>query len=1516
MDNEPGHESLRKQKAMFHFLLSFLLLIPSGMLISAGEAPPNHIGNEAHVPPASSVDLHLDHRIDRILRGGEFYNGLYLMDGGIEPGDHGEERPFISISLEVPGEIVDMEVGWKKIISVPCGPVPFLVPGVIGTDGEIDERWEDLPIVQERSWSLIRLSGMEVGGREGNLYSLKVYPLSFHGDVSGLSSEISVSYTCMDIGPFVFQMDEGHKPTGPVKYLIITDGSLVDAVKPLAVWKSRKGLLTRVITTREIKNTYSGRDTQEKMRNCVMDYEERFDLEYLLLAGDYAKVPTRNTRNSNPYQGYGEPNTFASDLYFACVDKGTNWNRDGDFQYAEVGEIDDGVPDMANGRLAIDSPSTMSLVISTLIRREKELEYNESANTAVMMAGDPTHIPGDPTDTVDHFWTEYGEDVFSDRETLYYDGSGTLSFSSSSFKQVVGDGYQAISYYSHGTQTGLPNLYNNNQVGSLSSDGPDGSFFVMACLTGWFDDPTQGSMGYFTECFGEVLTETNGKGVVGYMGASRLAVGQIDRVYSADAPGLEEDYWRSIHEAVNGNITANVGTVWKESVTHFSGSFYPFTSGGSQDVGLRTFLEYNLLGEPDAPLIFLEAENLSLEYAVSGDGSSVWASVTNETGGGVEDAVVTIYRYGELGRTMRTNSTGEATMTIPPNNGGTINITAYKEGFIHAQGTFDLVDNLEPLVLHQVIPENPDGLMGYYVTDPVVEIYGDEPCRVEYRWDDGGLQEVDGKATLTAPEGNHTLHFRVEDTVGLFSEWDEVSISVDTTPAEIGIMGDPVEPDGNGGVYISIPSVYITSPEHLGRAEYKINSFSRMDLTEPVPLYEGFNTVTMWGYDQAGNVNVTQSHFTADTTPPVSSIKVSHLPDGDNDFYVNVPFVEADELYGVDNILQYRWDDEEWAELDSEAPAPEGIHTLYHRGIDPAGNIETAQFRVFKVDTVGPELEMTLTPSVPDGDNGYYRTEPLVHVEIDEGEIHYILQELGGASDWGGPHQVMRGDLVMPDGRWTLHFRGIDEAGNVRYLESLDLKVDTYGPDLSYSVAPLDPDGENGWYRSMVVIRVDILSVNTTLSFRNGEEDWQGFTESLYLESGVYNLDIRALDAAGNELIRHLDLIKVDRDHPAVEMIGPVGEGVLGPDDVTVSWEGFDNTSGISLYQVSVDSGTWIDNGLISTYVIRSPSNGRHTVTVRVFDHAGNFELGGLQFEVDSISPYIMYKSPVGPNISIDSTVLVTFSEEMDRTRFSFSVDGVEGNLSWEGDTAVFTPEMLLCYGKTYEVVVTGMDTCGNEMDRLNWSFSTVALIPEEREDEEGGFGAFIAAVVVVLVLIVVLGTVGIIMLYIRKRERISEEIWEDSPDLQGDELEDDESVDSSNLRGINESVDSSYLRGGIRSGLNESVDSSNLRRGISSGEEELDYEPLDMMKTYSTMEEEVEELDPVSIEEEFTEFYEVGSSIEDEIDDEAAPPEMEDVFVMESPSPDDLKADIDEFPHHKGISKDDDEFIDLEGLF
>ena len=119
-----------------------------------------------------------------------------------------------------------------------------------------------------------------------------------------------------------------------------------------------------------------------------------------------------------------------------------------------------------------------------------------------------------------------------------------------------------------------------------------------------------------------MATDLENKGLVGYIGSSRMAVGYIDNIYSADAPGLEDDYWRAIKMAAEGNITPTVGNVWREAITHFATSFFPFQSQGFDNPGLRTFLEYNLLGEPEAPLILKYPETLQVRFNLSKDKTS------------------------------------------------------------------------------------------------------------------------------------------------------------------------------------------------------------------------------------------------------------------------------------------------------------------------------------------------------------------------------------------------------------------------------------------------------------------------------------------------------------------------------------------------------------------------------------------------------------------------------------------------------------------------------------------------------------------------------------------------------------------------------------------------------------------------------------------------------------------------------------------------------------------------------
>lgn len=100
----------------------------------------------------------------------------------------------------------------------------------------------------------------------------------------------------------------------------------------------------------------------------------------------------------------------------------------------------------------------------------------------------------------------------------------------------------------------------------------------------------------------------------------------------------------------------------------------------------------------------------------------------------------------------------------------------------------------------EVLPESPDGLNGYYVTPPVVELFAKspkDPKPVIYYYLDSG-NPVIYSDKITIPEGKHELHFYAMDHFGnKESKIHSLSFKVDTTPPQI-IIVSPTNSVVNG----------------------------------------------------------------------------------------------------------------------------------------------------------------------------------------------------------------------------------------------------------------------------------------------------------------------------------------------------------------------------------------------------------------------------------------------------------------------------------------------------------------------------------------------------------------------------------------------------------------------------------------------------------------------------------------------------------------------------------------------
>jgi hypothetical protein len=134
------------------------------------------------------------------------------------------------------------------------------------------------------------------------------------------------------------------------EYLIITHDNFFQEVLPLADWKEKKGLTTKIVNTSEIAP--SG-PTADDIADYIQDAYDTWNPapSYVLLVGDSDFIPT-HYRNPHPSGKHGDFDT-AADLYYATVD-GTDY-----------------FPDIYVGRLSVDTAAQATTIINKILDYER-----------------------------------------------------------------------------------------------------------------------------------------------------------------------------------------------------------------------------------------------------------------------------------------------------------------------------------------------------------------------------------------------------------------------------------------------------------------------------------------------------------------------------------------------------------------------------------------------------------------------------------------------------------------------------------------------------------------------------------------------------------------------------------------------------------------------------------------------------------------------------------------------------------------------------------------------------------------------------------------------------------------------------------------------------------------------------------------------------------------------------------------------------------------------------------------
>ncbi|OPY27336.1 MAG: Y_Y_Y domain protein [Methanomassiliicoccales archaeon PtaU1.Bin030] len=294
----------------------------------------------------------------------------------------------------------------------------------------------------------------------------------------------------------------------------------------------------------------------------------------------------------------------------------------------------------------------------------------------------------------------------------------------------------------------------------------------------------------------------------------------------------------------------------------------------------------------------------------------------------------------------------------------------------------------------------------------------------------------------------------------------------------------------------------------------------------------------------------------------------------------------------------------------------------------------------------------------------------------------------------------------LADGQHNLSVRVYDNADNVR-TSTKTFNINTVPP----TVYITDPS-EAELLSSATVIATwegdpPLEIANYWVSIDGGawtDVDMNTSHTFTILSEGEHEVSVKASDYAGN-MNTSIASFFVDSISPEVLFSSPNEGARIGTNALTVEWTMGETGSGIANTLARVDEGSWFT--VFTTLSLTALEDGTHTVVVRSTDNAGNFEDATLTFVVDTVAPTVT-GTPTGTSVPIASTVGAAFSEAMDQDSVIISVNGVTGTLTWNGNTAIFTPSTSLGYSTTYSVTVEGRDLAGNEVSE-SWSFTTMS---------------------------------------------------------------------------------------------------------------------------------------------------------------------------------------------------------------
>ncbi|MFA5925544.1 MAG: chitobiase/beta-hexosaminidase C-terminal domain-containing protein [Parcubacteria group bacterium] len=312
-----------------------------------------------------------------------------------------------------------------------------------------------------------------------------------------------------------------------------------------------------------------------------------------------------------------------------------------------------------------------------------------------------------------------------------------------------------------------------------------------------------------------------------------------------------------------------------------------------------------------------------------------------------------------------------------------------------------------------------------------------------------------------------TVNFSCDDASG--SGCDKIYYTTDgSDPTTSSATGNSVEISDEGQTVVK----YFSADKVGNDESVKTSDAVKIDKTKPESTINGgVNNEIVYSNSWDGNISGTA----VDSPSGVAGIKLS-IQNGVGKYWNGSVWQDGEILVDATGDISWNY---------TLTSLNEGSYTIKSHAVDNAGNMENTYTLTIIFDRTIPEVNLSIEPSNPDGDNDWYVSYPTISLSASDKNLDRIEYQIDSDS---GAWNAYSSPVKIEDGTHAFYYRSIDKAGNVSNIGVKNAKVDTRDPD---NVKNLDAEYDEEENAVKLTWNADDSDIDEVLIYQGKSRDFR-----------------------------------------------------------------------------------------------------------------------------------------------------------------------------------------------------------------------------------------------------------------------------------------------------------------------------------------------------------------------------------------------------------------------------------------